>query len=1322
MTRQMLEEIRQRVRCIMVPTIVLVAALLLQHGAAWAQPLNVIVIPGDQATQAMVAAVSILKAEPAFAAISFRILPQALLDKEDIKALEVADVVFARHMIGGRLSEQLAPAMQALAVRGGKAYGIGQNEGVDRKLGLIEDLALGAYAEAGGVDNLANMIRFALKRDYGLPLEATPPRDLPQVALWDHHSGKLFERFEDYAETYLAQFSGVADKPWVGLVLNRGQAIGGSDESVRAIAIALEKRGFNVLAVYGFPSQAPVERFFLDASGRSRVAAVVAVGMKLGNVPDKIVPVLERIDAPLVNAITLHKATRQEWENSPIGLDLAERSWQISGPELAGIVAPTVVASKERRKDKDTGLVYVAEVPIPERIDRLADRVRKLVDLRLLPAQGKRVAILYYNYPAGKQNVGASYLNVLPRSLWQILSRLESEGYNTKGRPESETALFERLKKHGANIADTTPGALQKLVASGQSVLLPVAEYRRWFDAQPAALRESMVKSWGEPEDSKTMIWRDRQGKPHFVFPAQRFGNLLFAPQPARGWGDVKKMYHDVTLPPHHQYLAFYLWLQKSFKAHAMVHVGTHGTHEWLPGKEVGFTATDPSEAMVGDVPQVYPYIVDVVGEGLQAKRRGMATLISHMTPPFDKAGLNPDLVALEGLLHGLLDDYSVARQRSESAAAAALADLNVKARKMGILKDIGKQELRNAEDVEALHDYLHEVGQTQTPFGLHTFGVPPSEAMRRSTAEAMAERMGRMLPAEFEQKVEALSQFMVTSARAELDALVAVLSGRYVAAGPGGDPLRNPDSLPTGRNLYGFDPARIPTPGVYDQGAALATTLVEDYRKKHGTYPDRLLFNLWSGETMRHGGVLEAQILALMGVRPQWDHFGRVSGIEVIPREKLGRPRVDVTITPSGLYRDSLPTLMLLLDKAVSAVKDLPETDNPIRANVARAQQALEKRGIAPAEAARMAAVRLFTEPPGAYGTGLDNVIRASNTWTSETPVIDVYFNRVGHLFGQGYWGDRPQGAAIAVDVFKMALKDVKAVVHSRGSNLYGVLDNDDVFQYLGGAAMAVRQVNGSTPETLLLNLADPTRARHETLDQFMGREMRSRYLNPTWINAMLKEGYAGARVINQVVDNLWGWQVTVPEAVDAAKWQEMFETYVQDKHKLDIKQKFREAKNMLAFQAMVDRMLVAVNKGYWKADAATVAALEAANLEAIKEAGVACDGDNCSSEKITRLAQEQDRQAMRQASAGFGLDRPIMQAAAAKTQSQVTNPVAAPAPPPPRLPDVVRGQEMREVTKEQRIEQLVWTYAWLIALVVLGGMGYQAWRTRRESRTQTL
>ncbi len=755
-----------------------------------------------------------------------------------------------------------------------------------------------------------------------------------------------------------------------------------------------------------------------------------------------------------------------------------------------------------------------------------------------------------------------------------------------------------------------------------------------------------------------------------------------------------------------------------------MVHVGTHATHEWLSGKEVGFTAADPGEAMVADVPQLYPYIVDDIGEALQAKRRGMATIISHMTPPFDKASLNQELL----MLKGLIDDYLVAAQKSESAAAARLSEINAQAGKLGVLKDIGKTALKNGEEVEELEHYLKEISEHNAPFGLHTFGVAPSEKLRQSTAEAILSLAGKLSPVEHARRKAELVALIEQSARAELDALVAGLAGRYVAAGPGNDPIRNPESLPTGRDLYGFDPSRLPTPGTWEQGKTLADKFVADYQARHGQFPDRVVFNLWSTEAMRHEGVTEAEILALLGVRPEWDERGRVAGLTIIPRKELGRPRVDVTVVPSGLYRDALPTLMLLIDDAVSAVKDLAEDDNPIRANVTKTRQALEAKGIAPAEAARLAAVRIFTEPSGAYGTGVDNVVQASNTWKNEGEVADVYFNRVGHLFGQGYWGEQPCGKALAVDIFKMALKDAKAAIHSRSSNVFATLDNDDVFQYLGATAMAIRQVNGQTPETYILNLADGKGGKHETLDKFMGREMRSRYTNPEWVKAMLDEGYAGARFVMKVTEHLWGWQVTVPEAVDGAKWQEMYETYVADRNRIGVKEKFRQAKNLLAYQAVVDKMLVAINKGYWQADPLVKAHLEQVNRETIAEAGVACNAASCSSPEVTAAAEAQDRQAMaearampapnmatRSALAGSKAQPPA--AAAAKPASSAESPAAtqAAAPRPAtaeatktaKVENSVEGFEVKEQQKQASAlppEARNWALAGFALLVALG------------------
>jgi len=584
-----------------------------------------------------------------------------------------------------------------------------------------------------------------------------------------------------------------------------------------------------------------------------------------------------------------------------------------------------------------------------------------------------------------------------------------------------------------------------------------------------------------------------------------------------------------------------------------------------------------------------------------------------------DAATLSPELRQL----NGLVSDYLRVAGQSVSAAEAALGQIDAFATETGILSDIGLERVETAQDADELAHYLEEVAGIQTPFGLHTFGVSPGPQERRQTAEAILSVIPGLDDAERAAEAESLAATIERSGPAEMDALMAALDGRYVPAGPGNDPIRNPGALPTGRNMYGFDPTRIPTPGTWAQGQDLAEAFIDDYRARNdGAYPDRVTFTLWAVEAMRHEGVTEAEIMALMGVRPTWNARGRIQGVEVIPAEELGRPRVDVTIVPSGLYRDSLPNLMEVLDDAVSQLVALDEPGNPIRMNWLTVRNGLEAGGVNAEDAARIAAVRIFTEPPGSYGTGVSDVVGASNYWDADSQVADVYFNRVGYLFGQGFWGDRPLGDDATIGVFKQALSGSKAVLHSSSSNLYGVLDNDDVYQYVGGAAMAVRQIDGATPDIFMVNLADPADPRHETLERYLGREMRSRYLNPKWIEEMLDEGYAGARFIAQTVENLWGWEVTDPDAVDDDKWRETYETYVLDENGLEIEERFREADNLRALQAMADRMLTVIEKGYWDADAQTRAELEAFNQRLIAEVGRACDVSNCSSSALAAPA----------------------------------------------------------------------------------------------------
>ncbi len=1293
--------------------------LLLLFACLWsclacAAPVTVSLVLGDLDSQTALSAVRQLRSDPALRDVTFAVYPNVDLASADLSRLRASKLVFVQ-TTGRTLATQLAAEFKAAAAKGQRAYAVGRTWDSDfSDLGLLRDELLREYMNAGGPGNVANMVRLGLARDLKIGKRPAAPIAMPDMAYFDPKSGRVTESFDEFRRLY----RGREGAPWVGILFYRSNALSGQTATVSAIANELEKRGLNAMPVFGYPNELAIEKFFLDGNGQSRIAALAALGLKIGTSPDKVIPVLQKLDVPVINAITLNTQSRAQWEASPVGLDITERSWQVASAEFAGAVAPTVVASKEKVRDAETGIEVIAETPIPERIERLAERARRWVDLRSNPAPAKKVAVIYYNYPPGKENIGASYLNVLPRSLWQILARLRQEGYWVKGAPESESALFDAIREHGANLGNWAPGAIAAAAQSGKVVLWPVSAYRKHFDRLPGELKEAMEKAWGRPENSTVSIWRDKQGVPYFLFPAQRWGNLLFAPQPTRGWDqDVKKLYHDVTVPPHHQYLAFYLWLQHEVGASAMVHVGTHATHEWHSGKEVGFTASDPGELFVGPVPQLYPYIVDDIGEALQAKRRGMATIISHLTPPLDKAGLNPELKELVGLI----SDYGIAKEKGNLAPAAIRADIAAKAARMGLLKDLGISEVDD-HAIDELEHYIKEVEEKRSPFGMHTFGVAQSLERRRSTAEAVLSLEPTLSDEQRATRMQQLENALFQSGEAELGALTSGLAGRYVAAGPGNDPIRNPDSLPTGRNLFGFDPSRLPTPATYAAGSKLAEEMLANWKKRHGQWPRRLVFNLWGVESSRHEGIMEAQIMALWGVRPVWDARGRVAGVTAIPRSELSRPRIDVTVVPSGLYRDLFSPLMKLLDEGATAARNSAEQDNPMREHVRQTKAALIAQGIPEEEAERLAGVRLFSVPSGAYGTNLDKVIPLSNTWDGEKQVADVYFMRMSHAYGQGLWGGRvikdgkvtsEVAPHLGVDLFKMALKGSEAAIHSRSSNIYATLDNDDFYQYLGGTAMAIRQVNGSTPEVLVTNMANPKEVRTETLEKYMGRELRARYLNPKWIDAMLKEGYAGARFVNKVVENLWGWTVATPDKIDDAKWQEMYETYVADRHNLGIKDKFREAKNLLAYQAMVDRMLTAVNKGYWKATPETVEGLKKVNMETIAEAGVACYQDTCSSPEITALAKQQDQKsaahpAQVAAPGNPDVAKPVQgnsQAVASKANPNPTQSMSAASPEA----QAIDGFQMEDVPKAVENSPVQQHAQWMgLLLLLLAATGW--------------
>ncbi|MGD9946701.1 MAG: cobaltochelatase subunit CobN, partial [Burkholderiaceae bacterium] len=917
---------------------------------------------------------------------------------------------------------------------------------------------------------------------------------------------------------------------------------------------------------------------------------------------------------PVVQAMPYRRGDEAAWRANPQGVALMDVPFYLAQPEYSGVI-DIQVAAATRSADAQV-------LPIAAQADAVVNKALRLVALQRKANADKRLAVFYWNYPPGEKNFSASFLNV-PRSLRSTLETLREAGYTTE--TPDERALIERLQRLLAPAY--REGALEPLLRDGLAERLPLSRYRAWLAGLPAATQAALHDAWGDPERS-TMIVRDGE-QLFFVVPRLRLGNVVLLPQPPRGERGIdheKAIYHSTTALPSHHYFAVYLWAREQWRADALVHFGTHGTQEWLPGKERGLSVYDPPMLAVGDVPVAYPYIADNIGEAQQAKRRGRAVIVSHQTPPFVPGGLHDALSRMHSLLH------QWAAQDEGAVKERLAADLLAAARKERIIADLGWDETRARAELPAfadmLHAHLHELAQTAQPLGLHTLGRPPAQAHRLGTVllmlgrpfwEAAARHAGvrdedldEALVGPWEKLAEtspyrllerhvvagessdglppplraelqrARSAYDKLGAEGEMRGLLAVLAGRHLATSYGGDPVKNPDAYPTGRNLYGFDPSRVPTRQAWDAGREAADRLLAEHRRLRGRQPAKLTFSLWSVETMRHQGLLESQALWLLGVEPVWDDGGRVTGVRLVPREQLGRPRVDVVLSATGLYRDHFPNVIKQLAQAALLASQAGEPDNPVAAHARTLARQLVARGVDAAAAERAGATRVFSSESGRYGTGLDDATLATDTWNGraegDRKLAELYLSRMQFAYGpdEAAWGRAGMQGAAGVNLYAEHLRGTEGAVLSRSSNLYGMLTTDDPFQYLGGIALAVRHLDGKAPELYISNLRGAGAGRVEGAAQFLAKELATRQFHPGYIQGLMREGYSGTLQVLDATNNLWGWTATAREIVRDDQWQQMAEVYVHDKHRLGLRRWF-ESNNPHALAQTIERMLEA-------------------------------------------------------------------------------------------------------------------------------------------------
>jgi cobaltochelatase CobN len=1137
-------------------------------------------------------------------------------------------------------TEKKLDLLAAVKARG-LVLGVGEGLQADEtyaEAGVTWDNRARAYWQHGGPQNQLALMKLALTRagigGFTLP-DPQPSLDFGYYYP-DGKDGRVFADWESFQQWRAQNGKLRPGAPRIAIGFFKATYYSGDTKLLDALIAEVEAQGAEAVPVFGYPGAVAFHQL-LGEGKEARADAALGLFFQFNDTESS--KILERVGIPVINLVTLYGRSEKEWRSSSEGLSAFEGTFNLAAPELAGTVAPTVVGTKEKIADPETGLTSVITSPIPSRVSMGVARALRYAELARKPNAEKRVALLYYSFPPGKAGIAASYLNV-SESLATILQRMKAEGYDTGDSLPTADELLVEMTTKARNVGGDAPGELAEMLAQGHAVRIPVADYRQWLDTLAPALRDKIIKDWGKPEDSTLMTERVN-GALNYVIPALRYGKILVMPQPARAWGeDLDKLYHAKDLAPHHQYVAGYAWLRNGYQADALVHVGTHGTLEWLDGRDVGLGEEDAPDALIADLPNAYIYNVDVVGEGLVARRRSMATLVDHMVPPFVEGGLTEDLARLSDLI----DDHSQNETKNPQLAELYGRQAREQAVRMGIAKDLGFDPAASWTD-EQLHkveDYLLELKAQTIPYGLHAFGRVPAPEAVASTVSAIVSVDRSGLPEERKTLSDDMTRRIVDSGPRELDGLIKALGGRFVPAGMGGEPIRNPDAYPTGANFYGIDPDKIPKLAAWDMGSKMAEEMLQDFRKRHGRYPAKVSFVIWGDETMRHEGVLESQIFYLLGTRPVWDERGKLAGVDVVPREQLGRPRVDIVIASAseGLFAN----LTRLMDEAVQKVKALDEPDNQVRAHYLAIKAALVAKGVAPEDADRMAGVRIFDEPPGNYNLNTSSIIAKSGSWDSEAGFANDYIRKMGNGYGNGYWGQAMP------DVFRMALSGTETVVHSNSTALYGALDNDDMFMYMGGLAAAVRTVDGKTPETLIADSRDPGKPAMRTLDEFVGREFRSRYVNPTWIKGMQKEGYAGAGAMREFIEYLWGWDATVTTAVDDRMWQQTYEIYVEDKQNLGMKQFFEE-KSPYAYQDITARMIETIRKDYWKADAATRGRLVREYLENVATHGVNCTDVSCGNARLLRYVMEQATRS--------GVPAPVIARARASMEKAMGRPI---------------------------------------------------------------
>ncbi|HET6964843.1 MAG TPA: cobaltochelatase subunit CobN, partial [Acidimicrobiales bacterium] len=1032
--------------------------------------------------------------------------------------------------------------------------------------------------------NLEQMLRFASDTVCMTGFGFDPPAPVPTVGI--HY------RTEE------------GDGPLVAVLFYRAHLIAGNTLFVEALCHAIEGRGGRAVALWTYSlrpdSTGRVEALDLlhELAPQALITTVLVSGSSSEDGLAWDASALGSLDVPVLQAVTA-TGPRGEWEASAAGLSPVDVAMRVAIPEFDGRIISVPFSFNEVVDDGDTlGTPVNAYRPLDDRLARVAGTAVRLARLRSIPPADRRVAVVLSAYPTRRSRIGNAVALDTPASVVELLHALREAGYRVDRIPASGDELMAELIDAFAYEEETlTDDQLRR--APGR---WPEGKYREWWGTVPEAARAELEAAWGP---APGYVYRD----PHtgdLVFAGLDLGGVVVAVQPPRGFGaNPVAVYHSPDLPPTHHYVAFYRWLEEGWGADAMVHVGKHGTLEWLPGKGVGLSANCWPDVALGDLPVVYPFVVNDPGEGTQAKRRAHATIVDHLLPPMTRADTYDDIARLEQLL----DEYAQVAALDPSKLPAIrkkVWDLLVSAR---LHQDIGVVDAPTGDDFDELVNhidgYLCELKDAQIRGGLHTLGqAPVGEArldlllaltrlpqagvpsLRQAVAARLGLSVGEGASIAAVDRVEAECRDILAGRRAagspeedrvcswvsevlepaldatgdEIGGVLAALDGRWVPPGPSGAPTRGmAHVLPTGRNFYSVDPKALPSQLAWEVGRSLADRLLARHLEEEGRYPSSVGLVVWGTAAMRTGGDDVAEALALLGVRPVWaPESGRVTGVELIPDEELGRPRVDVVLRISGFFRDAFPHLIELLDRAVELAGF--DDGDP----------------------------RIFGAKPGAYGSGILPLLESRN-WRGDEDLAEVYTAWSGYSYGRAGMG------VPAADAMRRRFARIEVAVKNQDNREHDIFDSDDYLQDHGGMIATIRVLSGRDPKAFFGDSADPAAPRVRSLQEEAARVVRTRVLNPKWISAMIRHGYKGAFELSATVDYLYGYDATA-RVVEDWMYEKVTEAYVADPEV----RKFLEASNPWALRAMAERLLEAHERGLWDASEGALRTLRAAVLEA--------------------------------------------------------------------------------------------------------------------------